>query len=374
MYAAKKRNLFNQTLRGNKLNFFSSNEVLLARSTGLDSVLAPNSKAGGGSGGGGGSAPSTPGTILTSWITFDATTSYIPCGPMASDGQGNFFIGGVYSGGSQGRITKVNSSGAQIGLYQPAAGAVTDYAGGGWPWGLAYAGGFLYAADMEKQFIYKLDPTSGPLNWERIVGTSGTAGDSTGNGKTVARLDGPMTLLVSGTNLYICQGNNHKISRFVIPTGILNEFAGSRPAGYLDGSGGNVGVAKFDSPSGMFFDNSGDIIVLDTGNNRIRKVNKNTFVVTTVAGTGVASSVDGPVATATFDSPGTGCCDAAGNFYIVDGANLIRKISNGVVSTIISPATTDLLPNLSSIINLFYYGGYVYVSDSDSYNTYRFAV
>jgi hypothetical protein len=364
IYSARKRNLFNQTLQGNKLNFFSSTEIILARSTGLDSVLAPK---------GTGITVAEEDPVLTQWITFDAVTKYIQSGPMASDGAGNFFIGGVYTTGPQGRIVKVNSSGNELAVYNPPAGSVTDYAGGGWPWGLAYYGGFLYAADMEKQFIYKFNLNVTPPTWTIVCGTSGTSGDLTGNGVTRALLNGPMTLLISpnGNSLYICQANNHKISRFITPTGILNDLTGSSPPGYLDGI---ASVAKFDNPTGMFFDNSGNIIVLDTGNNRIRKINVSTLITTTVAGTGVASSVDGPVATATFDSPFTGCCDAAGHFYIVDGANLIRRIKHGVVSTIFSPANTTLLPNLSSIINIFYSGGYVYVSDSDSFDTYRFAV
>lgn len=359
IYAARKRNLLNQTLKGNKLGFFSSGDIALSRSGGLDTILATTaSKAG--------LAPQ-----LTTWIQFNAQTNYIPPGPMVSDGAGNFFIGNVYSAGTQGRITKVNSSGTQIALYQTPAGAVSDFAGGGWPWGLTYDGSFLYASDMRKHFIYRLDPTSSPLAWTIVAGTSGSPGDVTGV-PSLSRLRGPMTLLYSGGVVFICQADNNKISRLLAPSSTVSGSYGIGVAGYVDG---NNTVAKFNNPNGMFFDNSGNIILVDTGNNRIRKIKiTSPIAITTVAGTGVAGSQDGPVDSATFNMPASGCCDANGNFYIADNGNLIRKISNGVVTTIFSPANTPKLTAQSGIINLFYYGGYVYVSEVQSFNTYRFAV
>src|SRR5439155_640231 len=81
-------------------------------------------------------------------------------------------------------------------------------------------------------------------------------------------------------------------------------------------------------------DNDGDILVADTGNNKIRKVTPGGLV-TTVAGTGASGSADGPAGSATFNAPRGVTTDAQGNVYVADTAShTIRKVTPaGVVST-----------------------------------------
>ena len=119
----------------------------------------------------------------------------------------------------------------------------------------------------------------------------------------------------------------------VAPNGQTSLLAGTLgTAGYQDGTGGG---AKFSNPIGMAMGPDGNIYVADQGAARIRKVTP-AGVVTTFAGTGVASAQNGnAIGQATFNAPWGLCFDAAGNMYVADYFNnMIRKITPaGIVST-----------------------------------------
>lgn len=110
----------------------------------------------------------------------------------------------------------------------------------------------------------------------------------------------------------------------------VTTLAGSAQ-GFTDGS---IKTALFNSPRGISVDGSGNLYVADQLNNAIRKI-ATTGVVTTIAGTGTAGFVNGPVASAQFNQPAGVITDVAGNAYVADyGNNVIRKIStSGIVST-----------------------------------------
>jgi sugar lactone lactonase YvrE len=102
--------------------------------------------------------------------------------------------------------------------------------------------------------------------------------------------------------------------------------------GYSDGPGPQ---ASFNTPSALAVDPAGNILVADTGNNRIRRVTPEGMV-STVAGDGAAGYVDGPASQARFDGPVGLAVDAQGIIYVADTYNdRIRKITaDGQVSTV----------------------------------------
>ena len=112
----------------------------------------------------------------------------------------------------------------------------------------------------------------------------------------------------------------------------VSTLAGNGIASSVDGAGT---AASFNMPYGVAVDNLGNVYVADNRANKIRKITP-AGVVTTLAGNGSASSVDGTGAAASFNSPTGIAVDALGNVYVSDyNGNKIRKITPaGVVSTL----------------------------------------
>ena len=105
--------------------------------------------------------------------------------------------------------------------------------------------------------------------------------------------------------------------------------------GGFSGDGGPATSALLNSPQGVAVDSAGNLYIADNGNSRIRKVSNG--VITTVAGNGTLgfSGDNGPATSAQLNRPFGVAVDSAGDLYIADaGNNRIRKISNGVITTV----------------------------------------
>jgi hypothetical protein len=113
-------------------------------------------------------------------------------------------------------------------------------------------------------------------------------------------------------------------------------FAGSLASTGFSGDGGPATAAQFQTVTGLAIDKKGDLFIADNGNNRIRKVNHNTGIITTIAGNSFGYSGDGGPATAANIGGPTGICfDKKNNLYIADGNNHIRKVdSAGIITTV----------------------------------------
>jgi trimeric autotransporter adhesin len=97
------------------------------------------------------------------------------------------------------------------------------------------------------------------------------------------------------------------------------------------GDGGSATGATFVNISGMATDSGGNLYVADSGQNRVRRIDKTTGLITNYAGTGTAgySGDNGPATSATLSFPVGLAFDSQDNLYVADaGNNVIRKIDN----------------------------------------------
>jgi trimeric autotransporter adhesin len=134
-------------------------------------------------------------------------------------------------------------------------------------------------------------------------------------------------------NAYFAADVWNVVFRVDAATGELTRFAGNGTAGY-SGDNGPATSAELNGVMGVAADAAGNVYIADTQNNRIRKVSNG--VITTIAGNGFLgySGDGGPATSARLNQPFGVAVDASGNVYIADSENyVVRKVSNGVITT-----------------------------------------
>jgi uncharacterized repeat protein (TIGR03803 family) len=189
------------------------------------------------------------------------------------------------------------------------------------------AAGNRFIADSSNHTIRKVTPAGEVTTF---AGTPGQRG-STDGPAAVALFSDPAAIAVDAdASVYVADGN-HTI-RKISAAGQVSTLAGS--AGVFGSANGMGSEAYFDSPSGIAVDSTGNVFVADA-NHAIRKITP-AGVVSTVAGLlGRRGREDGAASVARFDAPSGLAIDTSGNLFVADSRNwTIRKITaGGVVST-----------------------------------------
>ncbi|HTM49950.1 MAG TPA: hypothetical protein VL285_14760 [Bryobacteraceae bacterium] len=233
---------------------------------------------------------------------------------LAFDAAGNLYV--ADSGNN--RLRKI----APDGLISTAAGDGTPTVLKG-PAGVAVdAAGAVYIADADNNRVRKL--AGGTLTTVAGTGTAGFAGDT--QAATAAQLNRPTAVAVDRAGaLYIADTDNNRIRR-VTPAGVISMVAGDGREGFY-GDGVAATATGLWAPAGMLFDGAGNLFIADRRNNRIRLVNP-AGQISTVAGRGAAgfSGDGGPAAQAQISFPAS-IALAGGDLLIADsGNNRIRSI------------------------------------------------
>jgi hypothetical protein len=146
----------------------------------------------------------------------------------------------------------------------------------------------------------------------------------------------------------------------VVVPGIISDIVGNDigglggalpPATGFGGDGGPASGALVNNPFAIAVDAAGNLYISDTNNCVVRRVDKATQTINTVAGVGQScgAGTDGVAATASLLSNPTGIAlDAAGNLYIADSGNsAVRVVS----------AATGIITTVAGTLNVQGYGG-----------------
>ena len=248
---------------------------------------------------------------------------------------------GVRSAAATGDITTVAG-----GVGGPDAGtAVSLGVGQTGVCGISYGSGSLYVADS--QVVRRVDPEAGGLTTPVGTGTAGPLGD--GGPAASATLDTCGTTLDHSGNLIIADWGGSRIRVVAASSGTfygqamtagdIYTVAGNGTFGF-SGDGHLATSSKLDGAPAVAVDGAGNLVISDSGNDRVRvvAVKTGTFYgqamtakhMYTVAGNGTFGfSGDGGAATAAeLASPNQTAVDGAGNLVIADSGNdLVRVVA-----------------------------------------------
>ena len=201
--------------------------------------------------------------------------------------------------------------------------------------------GNLYIADESHSVVRKVDAATGTIS------TIAGQGENQ-NGNTDAanlKIYGAAVDIDGSDNIYIAATASQVVFKVDANTNIATVVAGTPFEAGFEGDGSPATSAKLNNPRRIHVDAGGNIYILDTTNQRVRKVDATTGVITTVAGNGEEGfNGDGPGTQASLQIPWGGglTTDTSGNLYISDqGNNILRKVDaqTGHIQTILGNET-----------------------------------
>jgi sugar lactone lactonase YvrE len=192
----------------------------------------------------------------------------------------------------------------------------------------------LFIADTLNNRVLRMDH-SGKISILAGTGARGFSGD--GDTSTKATLNSPKGLVTDQAgNLFISDSGNHRVRKVDVQAAIIRTVAGTGKAGFK-GDGQLATLAELNEPRSVALDQSGNLFIVDTKNDRIRRVDAQTGRISTVAGNGQDEGLneeklgdmlkfifgnplgDGGKATKAFLSePSDVVVDDKGNLFIAD--------------------------------------------------------
>jgi hypothetical protein len=195
-----------------------------------------------------------------------------------------------------------------------------------------------------------------------------------------ARFFSPTAVLADEGGLIVADTYNHAIRKILYDADrtVITLAGAMGQAGNVDGVGAE---ARFYLPMGLAIDPlTSDILVADSGNHRIRAIQRGSWAVSTLAGS-APGDVDGPAIAARFSHPTAVAVDAAGRIYAVASGNAkliaIDRNVDGTVTTLAGGGRPGYLDGAGTVAllapqaGLVWDGGALLVSEPTNYRIRR---
>jgi streptogramin lyase len=249
------------------------------------------------------------------------------------------------------------------------------------PYGIAVdRSGNVYVADRHNHCVRRVEAASGIVTTFAGNGCAGFDGDDGPAARAVMSEPNGLALDSAQSRLFIADVADHRVRVVDLASGTIWTFAGTGEAEH-SGDGGPATKAGIYGARAVKVAADGTVFVLERQGSTLRAVDPRSGVITTLAGTGVRSYTgdNGPALAATFDAPKELTIDGGGNLLIVDTENhAIRKIDirSNTVATVVGsgrqggdgdggPATSAALdrPHGAAVAT----DGSIYIGDTNNH-------
>src|SRR3984893_18376462 len=207
------------------------------------------------------------------------------------------------------------------------------------PYGIAVDnGGNIYVADRHNHCVRRIDGSFGIVAPFAGNGSSGFDGDDGLAARAGMVEPNGLALDPAQTRLFIADVADHRVRVVDLASGVIWTFAGTGEPEH-GGDGGAATAAGVYGARAVEVAADGTVYILERQGSTLRAVDPHSGIVTTVAGTGdrAYGGDDGPALAASFNAPKELAIDREGNLLVVDTENhAIRRVDlrTGTVATI----------------------------------------
>lgn len=195
-------------------------------------------------------------------------------------------------------------------------------------------------------------PLTGSAEWTVVniagTGVRGFGGD--GGPAATAVLNDPFGMArAPDGSLWFCEYGGHRLRR-IAPDGKITTVAGTGERGFV-GDGGSALAARLDKPHELRFDAAGDCYFTDMANHVIRRIERRTGLISTVAGTGGKRGYagdGGPATAALLGQPHSLQFGPDGHLYLCDtGNHVVRRVEarTGIITTVAGTGVAGPTPD-----------------------------
>ena len=197
------------------------------------------------------------------------------------------------------------------------------------PYGIAVDNaGNIYIADRHNHCVRRVDGSSGIVVTFAGNGSSGFGGDGGPASRAGMVEPNGLALDPAQNRLFIADVADHRVRVVDLASGIIGTYAGTGKAEH-SGDGGPASACGIFGARAVKVAADGTVYILERQGSTLRAVDPRSGVITTLAGTGERGygGDDGPALSAVFDAPKELAIDREGNLLIVDTENhMIRRV------------------------------------------------